>query len=224
MGQTRIFQGGATIKAILVLCLALAFFSAVSPAKADTIGSLSLTNCGSGSGCPAATYGFDITSTSATLTITINGVPTSSNDYIGSVDLGFTPSSNISGLALTSAPSTLSNWSTITGSLSSNGGGCGTNGGAFVCSTALPNNPLSISQGGVYSWTWTYNSINPTSISSSVHVGAQYGPNTNGGWKGLIISQVVNTAVPTPEPSSLSMIAVGFLGFLGLASKKFVRA
>jgi hypothetical protein len=217
---TKVFQGGVTMRAIFILCLAVAFFSAGSIAKADTIGSLTLTDCGSGSGCPGATYAFDITSTSATLTITINGVPTSSNNYIGSVDLGFTPSSNVSGLALASAPSALGNWSAATGSLSSNGGGCGGNGGAFVCSTALPSNPLLISQGGVYSWTWTYNAINPSQISSSVHVGAQYGPNANGGWKGLIISQVVST----PEPSSLALLAVGMLGFLGVAAKKLVRA
>src|SRR5713101_7612076 len=165
---------------MLVLC-----FMYAGIAKADTIGTLTLSDCGSGgTGCPAATYSFDITSTSATLTITITGAVTSQNSMIGSVDLGFVPSMTISGLTLTAAPSTLANWTATTGSLSSNSNGCGTNGGAFVCATALPSNALPIVQGGVYTWTWTYNAIDPALIGASgVHVGTQYGPNNqNNPW------------------------------------------
>jgi hypothetical protein len=219
LGRTGILHGWVRIRPLVILCFVVVFFSVVSTAKADSIGSLLLSDCGGGSGCPAANYAFDITSTSATLTITINGVPTSSNDFIGSVDLGFTPSSTISGLALTSAPSTLSNWTTTSGSLNSSGA-CGTNGGAFVCSTALPSNPLPITQGGVYAWTWTYNAIDPALISSAVHVGTQYGPNNpKNPWNGLIVSQTVNT----PEPSLLSLMAAGLLA-LGLVAKKLARA
>ncbi len=191
-------------------------------AKADTIGTLTLSDCGGGSGCPAATYSFDITSTSATLTITITGAVTSTNDFIGSVDLGFSPSGSISGLSLTTAPSSLSFWTTTTGSLSSNGNGCGSNSGAFVCSTALPSNPLSIVQGGVYTWTWTYNAIDPALIGASgVHVGAQYGPNSpNNTWNGLIISQVVSgPPVSVPEPGSLTLLGVGLLALAALARR-----
>src|SRR6266446_9813760 len=84
----------------ILFFVALAFGTSV---KADTIGTLQLSDCGTaGTACPAAKYQFDVTSTSAMLTITINGVPTAQNDYIGTVDLGFAPSSTISGLALTS--------------------------------------------------------------------------------------------------------------------------
>src|SRR6266581_521356 len=145
--------------ALALLILALGYGA---PAKADTIGSLSLSDCGTaGTNCPAATYTFDITATTATLTITITGAPTSSNDYIGSVDLGFAPSNTITGLSLTAAPSSLSLWTSTTGSVSSNSSGCGTNSGAFVCATALPLNPFLITQNGVYTWTWTYNAIDP---------------------------------------------------------------
>src|SRR5216683_6633860 len=193
--------------ALTLLILALGYGAS---AKADTIGSLSLSNCGTaGTNCPAATYTFDITATTATLTITITGAPTSSNDYIGSVDLGFAPSNTITGLSLTAAPSSLSLWTSTTGSVSSNSSGCGTNNGAFVCATALPLNPFLITQNGVYTWTWTYNAIDPSLIASNstVHVGTQYGPNVNGSWNGLIVSQ----AVFVPEPGSLTLLGVGLL-------------
>ena len=64
------------MKRILILAavLALGCFGLASFAQADTTGSLTLTDCGSGkTGCPGAPYSFDIGTTSATLTITING-------------------------------------------------------------------------------------------------------------------------------------------------------
>jgi hypothetical protein len=215
---SRRMNGRKAMRVALIFCLGVAFFAAVSPARADTMGTVSLSGCGGGGGCPAATYTFDITSTTAMLTITITGTPTSSNDMIGSVDLGFSPSGSISGLALTSAPSALGNWGVTTGSLSSNGNGCGTNTGAFICSTALPSNPLPISQGGVYTWTWTFNPV--SQINLDVHVGTQYGPNNpNNPWKGLIVSQTVFT----PEPTSVTLLAAGLLA-LALLGRKFSRA
>src|SRR5712671_816300 len=108
--------------ALALLILALGYGAS---AKADTIGSLSLSNCGTaGTNCPAATYTFDITSTSSSFTITITGATNSANNFIGVVDLGFSPSGTISGLALSAAPSALNLWSSTTGSLNS-AGSCG---------------------------------------------------------------------------------------------------
>ena len=137
------------ISGVLVALLGLALASA--PVQADETGTLSLTGC-PGPGCPNATYSFDIGATSAELTINITGPVSASmpgNDFITGVDLGFTPSGNISGLTLASNPGG-GPWTTDTASLGNNG--CGTNSGAFVCSSASPG--LSITDGGTYTWVW----------------------------------------------------------------------
>lgn len=44
---------------------------------ADTVGTLTLANCGtSGTGCPGARYDFGVSTAAATLAITIKGLPT----------------------------------------------------------------------------------------------------------------------------------------------------
>ena len=193
---------------LMVLVAVLAFGGA---ARADQIGSLTLTDCGGGaSGCPGATYSFDVNSTSATLTILINGKPTAGvNNIISGVNLGFTPSGNVNNLQLTSNPG--GGWNTVdTGSLSN--GGCGGSNGAFVCASGTG---VSISQGQSYSWTWTYTLTDPNKIFGAydIHIGANYDPHN-----GLIVSQT-----PVPEPSTLMLLGAGMLGMVVLVGVKSTK-
>jgi hypothetical protein len=182
------------------------FFMCSVPAQADTLGTLSLTGCGGGdSGCPNATYTFSVSNTSATLTIHIDGAVTAGvNDHISGVNLGFTPSNNISGLSLTANPGGAFNIVT-TGSLSN--GGCGGNGGAFICASSSTGGVL-VAQGGTYSWTWTYSLAEGATIADvgSIHVGANYDPHN-----GLIVSQTGASGVRVPEPGTLGLLTTGLV-------------
>ncbi len=199
------------LQALILLVVAAAFGA---PAKADTIGTLTLTDCGGGAGCPAATYAFDITGTTATLSITINSAPDSTNNTISGVDLGFTPSSNISNLSLFSAPAGFT--TTTTGSLSNSG--CGSNSGGFICSSGLG---VTISSGQTYTWVWNFTNSGGTDTAGDVHIGTNYNPAN-----GLIVSCSINSCgAPTtsvPEPGSMMLLGAGLLTLSGLAwrSKK----
>jgi hypothetical protein len=191
---------------------ALALWSC--PARASSIASFSLPGCDTTTGgCPAATYSFNITATSATLTIHITGPVTGTNNEITGVDLGFTPSNNFLGLITVTGPN--AGWFASSGSL--NNGGCGPNMGAFICASGL----VHISQGGTYTWTWNYTLKHPTNIapSGSVHTGANYGPAS-----GLIVSQTGTPTTPTvPEPSVLALTGTGLLALGGFFRRKIGR-
>jgi hypothetical protein len=174
--------------------------------------------------CPAATYVFDITSTSATLAITINGGVTAQNNKIGGVNLGFVSSGNINVTGVTTNFAA-SGWSFNTGSLGN--GGCGANAGAFICSDYTANatsGGMTIAVGSTYSWTWTYTLSSGAVLNTVdlVHVGANYNPHN--GW---IVSQVGatcnncnNPPQRVPEPTSLILLGSGLAGLAMFRRRK----
>jgi len=191
----------------MALCMACG-----TAARADQIGSLSLSNCGTaGTQCPAATYTFDVGTNSASLTIDINGPVTSGfNNYITGVDLGFTTQAiNVTGFS--SVPTGSWTNSDFTASLGNKG--CGTNNGAFVCASG---SGVQISQGGEYIFTWTYDPIDLNLVydPNSIHIGTNYGPHN-----GLIVSTSIGEH-QAPEPSSLLLLLGSFAVFGLLALRR----
>lgn len=195
------------------LVAAIALVLAIgSVAKADTVGGLTLTGC-PGGGCPDATYSFDITNTSATLTITITGGVVGTNNEITSVNLGFgTGTTSYTNLAVSLTDNngdTNVAWTPLVGPISN--GDCKNITGTFVCANGTVD--INNSWSGTWTWTWD-NSVTIATDPTAVHIGTNYGPHS-----GLIVSQ---TGEPVPEPGSLMLFGTGLLGLAGVLRRKLM--
>ena len=105
----NILRSGILVSAICLLA---------GVARADSIGTLMLSDCGGGNtGCPAATYSFDVGTTTASLSVTITGAVNTTNNFITAVDLGFT--ANSTGLVITNLSAPSAGWTQDAGPLSS---------------------------------------------------------------------------------------------------------
>jgi hypothetical protein len=206
----------------LITGLAIAFLGLAlgTPAKAD---SFSLTNCGTaGSLCPAATYSFNIGTTSATLTIHIDGVPVTGSTTIASVDLGFTANSNLtlSGPVIftdTNPAVTVAGLynNTFENNINSASDCTSAGNAAFICASSSAGGAL-IHQGDTLSWKWNYTLVDASSIAAGgdVHVGANYDPAS-----GRIVSTSANAV---PEPNTITLLLGGLFGVGVFARRRLV--
>ena len=209
---------------IVIVVLGLA--STAAPARANTIDSFSLTDCGSGGTgtlCPAATYSFNIGATSATLTIHIDGVPVTGSTNIVSVDLGFTDNTN---LTLNGTPVIFTdNGITLSGLYNNtfenninSSSNCTSNGtAAFICASSSSGG-AAIQKGDTLTWTWNYTlGLGSIDAAGDVHVGANYDPA-----QGRIVSTTANLVV-TPEPNTITLLLAGLFGVGVFARKRLVH-
>ncbi len=189
--------------AALLVAVSISF---AGVAKADSTGTLTLTDCGGGqTGCPGAVYTFDIGATSATLSIQITGAVNGDNDIISGVNLG-TDGVTITNLNVTGPNA---GWTAAIGSVNSSSN-CQKGNGSFMCAFGS----VTITSGNTYTWTWTYDGIDASAL-GDVHIGTNYDPHA-----GFIVSQVVGGTTSTPEPASMLLLGLGLAGVPFLRRKR----
>jgi hypothetical protein len=217
------------LQALIVVIAAVAFVVLPGMARADAVlqvggafscpggsclgGAYTLTFVGNNSGTT-----FDVTLTATT--------PTSGaafGDFVTSVEFG--DSKGVASAFLTSAPGGVSSWgTTIFGNLSN--AGCSSGPAPNACNNQALNNlgqySLAPANGTTYSWTWhvVYSTPGLDLNPADMHIGLQY-ENRVDTSNGLIVSES-GASTHVPEPSSMLLLGVGLLGFIGLTGRKLI--
>ncbi len=201
-----------------IFALVAAFLCLSTSARADAIYQV-----GGGFTCPnnsclggAYTLSFVGANSGTTFDVTLTATtPTSGaafGDYISSVEFG--DGKSIASATLTSAPGGVSSWgATVYGNLSN--AGCTSGPAPNACNNQnLVNGQYTLAKanGSTYSWTWhvVFSAAGLDLNENDMHIGLQYenGPNTS---NGLIVSES-GVSSKVPEPSSLALLASGFVG------------
>jgi len=193
-----------------LIAVAVLFLS-VSPSYADTI---TATQPGADDGF-GSTYVLSANCTGSVcdVTLTIHSSGANQPD-ISAVDFKIGSKDAFAGTV--SAPN--GTWTSTSGSLSN--GGCGGNGGGFVCSQAASTASFAAT-GGDLTWSWTGVTVSGDVVLG--HVGYKY-DNATGTLNGHIVSDSTfggGGGSSVPEPGVLQLLGVGLVG-LGVARRRFL--
>jgi hypothetical protein len=217
------------LRALILVAAAVAFMVLPGIARADAVLQVGgAFTCPSNS-CLGGSYTLHFggnnfgTTFDVTLTATTPTSGAAFGDFITSVEFG--DGKGIASAFLTSAPGGVGSWgTTIFGNLSN--AGCTSGPAPNACNNQALNHlsqySLAPANGTTYSWTWhvVYSTHGLDLNPADMHIGLQY-ENRMDTSNGLIVSES-GPSTRVPEPSSMLLLGVGFLGFLGLAGRKLI--